>query len=357
MKNEAAVNDGNAPVYAQTRLDSAYKELNINWQDMVYYDALAQDHQLSFSGRDEKQSYLLSGNYSDQPSIIRNAGFNKASIRLNYERNISPKLKVGLRSFLSTADRDFGLQSNWTGILGSTVVMGALSFNPLQNPYDAETGEIDEDLTNNPLVLLNKVTDKTNIKTIISNFSADYNITKDLTYSLKAGVNQVYSLRSIYYPTGTFIGDSAPGGSATRADNSNSNYLIDNILTFKKRIARKHNINAVGGFSYQYWTREATSVTGLGFPSNTLSYHNLEGASFPGRTYYSLRERALQSVIGRVNYSYDRRYLLTLTGRYDGSTRLAPGNKWELYPSAGLGWNASNEKFFKQNVDFISLLK
>lgn len=357
MKNEAAVNDGSEPVYADMQLDSALMVPNTNWQDEIYRNALAQDHQLSFSGRDERQNYLLSGNYADQASIIKNAGFTKGSLRLNYERNVTPKLTVGLRSFLSVANRDFGLQSNWTGILGSSVVLGALTFNPLQTPYDPETGDIDDELTNNPLTLLNSVTDKTNIKTVIASFNADYKITKDLTYSLKAGINQVYSLRNIYYPTGTFIGDSAPGGSASRADNSNGNYLVDNILTYKKLIAEKHNINAVAGFSYQYWTREATSVTGLGFPSNTLSYYNLEGAAFPGRTFYSLRDRALQSVIGRVNYSYDRRYLLTLTARYDGSTRLAPGNKWELYPSLGLGWNVSNEEFFKSNVTFMSSAK
>lgn len=357
MRNEAAVNDGLVPVYSAQQLDSISKTINIDWQDEVYQNAFAQDHQLSFSGRDKKYSYLLSGNFSDQKSIIPKAGYTRAGVRLNYQRQISPKLTVGLRTFLSTANRKFGLQSNWTGILGSSVVMGALSFNPLQNPYDPETGDIDEDLANGPLLLINKVTDKTKISTIISNFNADYQISKSLTYNLKAGVNQIYSLRNIYYPTGTFIGNTAPGGSATRADNNNSNYLIENLLTFKKNYSEKHSINAVGGFSYQNWFSNATSVTNLGFPSNSLGYNNLESAQFPGRTYYSLRERALASIIGRVNYAYDRKYLLTLTGRYDGSTRLADGHKWELYPSVGLGWNVSNEEFFKDNVKLLSLFK
>lgn len=352
MKNEAALNDGLDSVYSGFQLDSISKAININWQDEVYRNALAQDHQLSFSGKDKKYSYLLSANYSDQASIISKAGYTKGGIRLNYERQISPKLTVGLRSFLSTADRKFGLQSNWTGILGSSVVMGALSFNPLQNPYDPETGDVNEDLANGPLLLIEKVTDRTKINTIISNFNADYKISESFTYSLKAGINQIYSLRNIYYPTGTFIGNTAPGGSATRADNNNTNYVIDNLLAFKKTYLDKHSINAVGGFSYQNWVNNATSVTNLGFPSNSLSYNNPAGAQFPGRTYYSLNERALASLLGRINYAFDRRYLLTLTGRYDGSTRLSPGHKWEFYPSVGLGWNVSNEKFMNDSKVF-----
>lgn len=362
MKNEAAVNDGTfgngiVTTYSDFQLDSISKAININWQDLVYRGAVAQDYQLSFSGKEKGFNYLLSGNYSDQQSIIDKAGFTKGGLRLNFEKNISPKLTVGLRSFLALADRKFGLQSNWTGILGSSVVMGAISFNPLQNPFDPETGEIDEDLANNPLTLLNSVTDRTSIRTVVSNFSADYKLNKNLTYSLKAGINEIYSLRNIYYPTGTFIGNSAPGGSATNADNRNGNYLLDNLLSYKQLFAKKHSINAVGGFSYQQFYGKSTSVTNLGFPSNSLTFKNLASASFPGRPYNSSETRALQSIIGRFNYAFDRRYLLTLTGRYDGSTRLAPGNKWDLYPSVGLGWNVSNEKFFPDNSDFLSLFK
>jgi TonB-linked SusC/RagA family outer membrane protein len=356
-RNEAAVNSGATPVYNEAQLDSISRKSNTNWQDHVYRDAISQDHQITFSGRDKKYNYLLTANYSEQASIIKKAGFTKGGVRLNFEKEITPKLRVGLRTYLSKADRKFGLQSNWTGILGSTVVMGALTFNPLQNAVDPVTGLDNEDLTNGPMLLINKVIDRTGINTIISNFNADYTISKNLTFTVKGGVNEIYSLRNIWYPTGTFIGDSAPGGSATRADNSNSNYLVESLLSYKKVFQKKHSVNAVLGYSYQKWFNKATSYTALGFPSNTLSYYNIEGATFPGRLYSSDRNRALESLIGRVNYSYDRKYLLTLTSRYDGSTRLSPGNKWSLYPSVGLGWNVSNEGFIKDNLEFLSLFK
>ena len=358
-KNEAAVNDGKDPVYDQAELDSVAKLPNVNWQDEVYRNAFSQDYQVSFTGSERnKYNYLLSGNYADQQSIILNAGFKRGGLRLNYERNISSKIKVGLRSFMSLADRKFGLQSNWTGILSGSTVMGALAFNPLQEPYTGdEDDEIDGALQNNPLTLIKYVSDRTSVRTLVSNFSLDYKITPSLSYQLRAGINDIFSRRNVYYPTGTWLGDTAPGGYATRAENDNYNYLIDNLLMFKKVFASKHSINAVGGFSWQQWFNSSSSVINMDFPSNTLTYYNMEGAAYPGRYYNGDRTRALESVIGRINYTYDKRYSIMATGRYDGSTRLSPGHKWLLYPSVGLAWNATNEAFFKDNIKFLSSLK
>lgn len=362
-RNEAYLNDGGPGLtpgdpltkpYSDFQLDSISKAININWQDEVYHKAFSQDHQVSFSGRDAKSNYLISGNYSDQKSIIKNAGYKRYGFRVNYERHLSNRLTVGINTYYSLANRLYGQQSNWTGILGSSAVMGALSFNPLQSAFDAN-GDLDENFANNPVLVTSLVKDKTQIRTLISNFTLTYKLTENLKYELRAGVNDLYSLRNLYYPTGTFIGNTAPNGSATRADNSNSNYLVDNILTYKKTINDKHSINAVGGFSYQQWRSAQTSVTNQNFPSNALTSYNMASASSPGRTYTTDQSRALASIIARLNYSFDRRYNLTLTGRYDGASRLAEGNKWQLFPSLGLGWNVSNEKFFTSKT--ISQLK
>lgn len=362
-RNEAFLNDGGSGLspgdpalvpYSDFQLDSISKAININWQDEVYHKALSQDHQISFSGRDAKSNYLISGNYSDQNSIIKNASYKRYGFRVNYERQLSNKLTVGINTYFSLANRAYGQQSNWTGILGSSAVMGALSFNPLQSAFEAD-GTLDEDFANNPVLVTSLVKDKTQIRTLIANLNIQYKITNDLIYEIRGGINDLYSLRNLYYPTGTFIGNSAPNGSATKADNNNSNYLIDNILTYKKIFNKRHSVNAVGGFSYQQWRSTQTSVTNQNFPSNALTYYNMASAASPGRTYTTDQSRALASVISRFIYSYDRRYSLTLTGRYDGASRLAEGNKWYLFPSVGAAWNISNEKFFNSNA--VSLLK
>lgn len=356
FKNEAAMNDGTEPPYSIEQIDSIESNgINIDWQDQVYIKALSQDHQLSFSGRDAKSNYAITANYSDQKSIIRNAKFNRYGLRANYERQVTDRIKVSIRNYFSMADRYYGQQSNWTGIMGSSAVLGALVTNPLRIAY-TEDGELDETFANNPVLVTSLVKDKTQIRTLISNLSVDYSIFKGLTYTFRAAINDVYTLRNVYYPKGTFIGNTAPNGSATRADNSNTNYLADHLLTYKTNIKNKHSINAVGGFSFQRWSSKSTSVTNMNFPSDQLTYYNFNAASSPGRMItVGPRFRVLKSLLGRFNYAYDRRYILTLTGRYDGSSVLA--KKWDFFPSIGLGWNAMNEDFFSGVKDVVSTLK
>lgn len=355
-RNEAALNDGKDSVYVARQLDSISNAINIDWQDQVYHEALSQQHQLSFSGKDDKNSYFITAAYSNNNSILKNADFTRYGLRVNLSRKISKKLTVGIRSYLSLADRNYGQESNWTGILGSSAVMGALSFNPLRMAYDPD-GDLDETFANNPTLVTTLVKDRTQMRTVIANMNVDYNIARGLTYTLRGGVNDLYSLRELYYPTGTFIGNSAPGGSASRADNSNGNFVVDHMLTYKRVFARKHRINAVGVYAYQKWQNKYSSNTSMNFPSNAMGYYNLQSATSPGRMYTGTRTRALASVLGRLNYTFDNRYALMLTARYDGASRLAEGNQWQLFPSVGLGWNLSNEKFFNNNITFVNFLK
>lgn len=359
-KNEAAANDGLNPVYNQAQLDSVDKLPNNNWQDLVYRNALSQDYYLSITGNEpDKWNYLLSANYADMQSIITNAGFKRGSIRLNYDRNISRKIKIGLRTFASSSYRDFGAQSNWTGILSGSTVLGALAFSPLDEPFtDDEGDEINAALLNNPLTVIYNATDKTSIRTFISNFSLDYKISPSLTYQFRAGVNDISTERNLYYPTGTFLGDQAPNGYASQAGNDNYNYLLEHVLSFRKVYRKKHSINATAGYSWQQWFNKSSSVVNVDFPSNTLTYHNMQSSAYPGRYYSWDQNRALSSFIGRLNYTYDRRYSVMATARYDGSSRLAAGHKWLLYPSVGLAWNATNEKFFQRYAEkYLSTFK
>lgn len=364
FRNEAYLNDGGdsaglgtaGGTYSLSQIDSLYSARNVDWQEEVYRNALSQDHQISISGRDPRNRYLLSGNYSDQKSIIRGASFDRYGLRFNFEREVNSRFTVGLRNYFSLSNRVYGQQSNWTGILGSSAVMGALSFNPLRTPYN-DDGDVDESFANNPVLVAEKVKDRTQIRTIISNLTAEYKFSKSFSYQLRAGINTLNSLRKVYYPTGTFIGNSAPGGSATRAEQENINALLDNILTYSQLLAKKHSVNMVGGFSYQTWKNAETSVSAMTFPSNALGYNNFATAANTGRFYNPERTRALASVLARLNYAYDKRYILTLTGRYDGATRLAEGNKWHMFPSVGLGWNVSQEKFFSGFSDKVSLFK
>ena len=355
FENEAALNGNKDSVWSQHQLDSISGEVNTDWQDLLYRTAISQDHQLAFSGGGKKNHYRIAANYSDMESIITNSGLKKGGLRLNYQRNFSKKLNVGLRTYFSYTNSRHAQESNWTGIAGSSAVLGALIFNPLKQVYKAE--EDDDLVPNNPLMIATMVDDRTKIFTLVSNFTLSYNFTKHLSYRLRAGANGLYALRQVYYPSGTFIGNKGPNGSASRGDKLNMNYVVDNIFTYKRTFNKVHALNALAGFSYQNWRRMRSSVTSNDFPSDALSYNNFASAAAPGRDYTADNSRALTSWITRIKYTYDRRYLLTFTGRYDGATRLAIGKQWQFFPSIGLGWNISNESFFEPITSTVSLLK
>ena len=362
FRNEAAVNDGQTPFFNQEQLDSVNRLPNTDWQDIIYRNAVSQEYYLSATGNEQnKWNYLFSANYADMQSIIKNSGMKRGSVRLNYTRDVNKNLKISLRTVATYARRNFGAQSNWTGIVSGSTVLGSIVQNPLRIPYaDDDSDEPDFSLNDNPLTVLMYVKDHSTIRTFTSNFTADYKITPHLTYQLKAGVNDINTIRNLYHPTGTWLGNTSPNGYASQAGNNNYNYMIDHILMFRRVYDKKHSINAVGGFAWQQWFNRSSSVIGMDFPSNTLGYENMEGAAYPGRYFSGNRNRALASFIGRVNYTYDRRYAIMATGRYDGSSRLSPGHNWILYPSLGVSWNASNENFFKQyvkNNNYLSSLK
>lgn len=354
--NEARASGGLAPRFDEQAIDSISAAINFDWQREILKNSFSHNQQLSLSGADERNKYYVTGNYTDQNSLILNAGFKRYGFRLNYERKVSGRLTFGLNTNMSLMDRQYGQQSNATAITNSNVVLGAMIYTPIQGAYDLEN-DIDDAFVNNPMIIATRVKDNTKIRTIITNATLTYDFNKYLKYTLRAGVNDIYSLRYVYHPVGTFLGNAAPNGIATRADNSNRNYLVDNLLNYNRVFAKKHRLNAVGGFSWQSWNTQATSVTNKDFPSDALEYYNFQSANAPGVMYTTFRSRALQSALARANYAYDSRYLLTLTSRADGSSRLAKEKKWGFFYSAGLGWNISNERFFSYNVNFINNLK
>ena len=354
-ENEAAVNEGLGVVYNDYALDSlANLYGNVNWQDLAYQTARSQEHQLSLSGNSSKGNYLVSGNFSDNQGVVNNASFKRGAFRVNLDRKFSKKLSFSLRSSLGYTARAYQGHSSGSQVFEPNLVLSALAISPLNIPF-SEDGDLDMSLFNNPVIVSELKKDNTNTTLVVTNMSLTYELLKGLTYNIKGGINDVNTLRQVYWPRGTRIGDDV-NGSATRATNVNRNYMIDHLLTYKKS-KKGSSLNVVLGYSYQEWIRKQSSVSSTGFPSDELGYENIAMAENQGITYTSHRTKALQSVLGRANYSFKSKYLITFTGRADGSSQLAPGNKWYFFPSMALGWNVAKERFFSNNISFIDELK
>lgn len=337
-------------------LEKASTYPDTNWQDEVYDMGYSQDYQLAISGGNNKgERFRFSAGFTDINTFVKNANFRRGSVRFRYSRPLSKKITMDFNTSYNIAWQDQLPQSSRQGSLMGSTVLGAMAFKPILNAYDDEGGLDDEDSANNP-VLLREIVDNKTEKTVFGiNMKIDYQIYRDLIFSVRGTFGRTTAKRDQYYPRGTYTGNNY-NGQAYWAYHVVMNYLTDYMLNYKKKIG-KHNIYATAAYSWQQFYDHSANQVSRNFPNDKLTFHNLQSAQNPGVMTTGYTDHGLASFIGRAIYSYDRRYVLTVTGRSDGSSRLSPGHKWNFFPSASFAWNVSNEKFMRPVKKTLSNLK
>lgn len=350
--NEGAKNDGLDSIYKAPAI-ARLQGIDNNWQDQVFHTGVTNNYQLSVSGGDDKNKYYLVGDYTDINGPVHNSALTRGNIRLNYDRTVNKALTIKFNITATKSTAKLGLNSAQSGLQSANVISSALLVRPFVNAVD-EAGEIDQAVADNPITVLRLQKDITANDLVSGNFTADLKLTKDLILKGNFGAYTTNTLRQTYSPRGTYIGDQL-GGYAFRGQNTRFNYLSELTLNYQK-VIKKNSISAVAGYTYQKWDQKGLGTSASGFPNDNLTYESFQSAKSPGTTTTTHQQWALASFLGRVNYAYDDKYLLTLTGRADGSTKLAVGHKWSFFPSAALAWKVNKEEFFK-NITFISSLK
>lgn len=340
----------------QDALDRAAIYPDTNWQNEVYDMGYSQDHQLAISGGGANgDRFRISGGYTDMNTFIRNANYRRGSLRFRYSRPLSKKVTLDINSSYNIAWQDQLPQSSRQGSLMGSTVLGALAFKPIRTAYDEEGGLDDEESGNNPVLLRELVDNKTEKTVFNINMKVDYQIFKDLTFSVRGTFGRTTAKRDQYWPRGTYTGDTY-NGQAYWAYHVVMDYLTDYMLNYSKKKGR-HSIYATAAYSWQQSYDHSANEVSRNFPNDKLTFHNMQSALNPSTMTTGYTDHALASFIGRAIYSYDRRYVFTATGRYDGSSRLASGHKWDFFPSASFAWNVTNEKFMRQADRILSNLK
>ncbi|WP_298551485.1 TonB-dependent receptor [uncultured Algibacter sp.] len=342
------------------QINSAYVQGpdSTNWQDLIFTTGHTTNHQLSFSGGSDKMNYYVSGNYFDQDGVVINSGFERFSFLTNIDAQINDKLKIGFNAFGSRSNKDgVSSQADSGGRGSGDVISIAYRFVP-------DIGVLDENGNNtfnpvgdnidNPFAVATERVDETVEDIYRANFYGEYKILDNLVFKSTFGFNSRNETRGQYTPS-TLITSAADVGGIASIENLKRNTLLtENYFTYTKEIG-KGNITALVGFSYQK-DEEFTNSTGAqGFITNSTSYLNLATASVPLLPESFFRDRELQSLYGRINYSYDDRYLITLTARRDGSSVFAKNNKYAFFPSGAIGWKISNEDFLKDSATISNL--
>jgi TonB-dependent starch-binding outer membrane protein SusC len=324
---------------------------NTDWQKEIFRDAVSHDHNLSVSGSLKRMPYRISYGYTDQQGILKTTGIQRNSLNINVNPTLlNGDLKLNLSAKGSYTTSNFGE----TGAVGN-----AVAFDPTQPVYDEAAtqyggyfswlskGAISG--TANPVAQLSQTDNQSTSNRIIANFQAEYKLRffPDIKINVNAGIDRVVSDGFHRVPlTAAFEnnGIAAPGTQLVGKDNTyggrNQSELLDIYANYLKQFGQ-HKLDITAGYGWQHFYRDAYSV-------NTSIARTV---SNPSRS-----QNYLVSFFGRLNYTYNGKYLLTATLRDDGSSRFGSSNKWGLFPSVALAWRMKDESFLS-DVNILSDLK
>ena len=354
--NEAYTYSSGNPVYSSSNPAPAY---DTDWQDEIIKNSSAtQDYSIAFRGGKDKTTYMISGNIYDQEGMLQASGFNKYTLRTNLDHEFRSWLSIGTHLQVGRSERD--VRENATG----NIFRYGWNTVPVKNPdgswyYATEDPTISSyfEGTWNPVAEASEVTNQLSTDRILGDVYAVFKPVKNLSFKTNFGVDIANQKNYQYYTSLSAAGI----GSGSKGVGSQSYYrktsrLTENILTYSNSWD-KHRLTATGVYSWQEYVYESLTARGSGFENdatgaNDMSYASQESITI-GSDKYSNR---LISWTARASYSYADKYLVTATGRYDGSSRFGENNKWGFFPSLGLGWKVDQEAFM-QNADAISNLK
>lgn len=352
--NEAKLNANQTPVYVNPKnLETT------DWQDAIMGNAPMANYQLTFSGGDEKTKYSITGSYFSQDGIITNSDFKRYSFRSNLDREVSKRLTVGTSVTYARVTSN-GVLTN-AGTIVPGVVTDALLFNPILPIYDSTvvggyTYENDRGkLLGNPVAEVDKYNSYTTSSRFFGNMYARYKIMEGLEFKTSFGAD-AFSNRDNSYAPYYLKRAQASKGEASLGNVQGLTWLNENTFSYNKQFKNEHSLNAVAGFTVQQFQNESMFVYAFDFPDDRTGYHDISAALNPQKPFNGESKWSLVSFLGRINYTIKDKYLFTLTGRSDGSSKFADGNKYGFFPSGAFAWRVSKEKFM-EHVSAVSDLK
>ena len=349
------VPDPNNP--GQTYYDKGPQDFigdNNNWQDRIFRSGLYQNYSVNINGGTDAGTHSITFNYLDQEGTIQNSDYNRFGLGLNLGRNISKTFKIGTSTSLaSTLTNGVKTGTDKSDAASAGVIRSALTFPSTISDPIAYDGVGDAFITN-PYIYVNDVLNKVRGLNIFSSNYLEARFLKDFKFRQNVGFNYSSSTRDQYYPTSVYEGF-AMRGWGLKADNIWNNITSESILTYDKKI-EKHSLNVMGAGTFERTNGQSKRAEAKTFPNDNLQNENLAAGEVIMPVVTNRYQSTLMSFLGRANYSFDDRYLLTLSYRQDGSSKFGKNNKWAGFPSAAAAWKISNEDFMK-NVKTISDLK
>lgn len=365
---EAYKEDPTFTTEKKEKFTNQYKKgYDTNWWDEVTRTAFTQNYNVSIrKGTDKSRTSISLGYIGDEGSIITTE-FNRLSLRLNQEYDINDYITVGATlNGAKIRQRDTGALSSFDLILKADPFTPVI--NPLVDPSSSnyeynKYAPTEWSFDPNPVALL-ELPDRYNDKlNLFGNVFAQVKLLKGLSYRVQYSFERNHDVFKNFNPAyeSTFSEDNLTTTSGkylteTQLTNNSSvvsNYSVEQRLNYNTSFGRS-TLDAMVAMTYEKNTSEGINAFKRGALGNDEIYHVLDAQTVGDQTSGGKETSAMLSYLGRINYSYDDRYLATINFRADGSSRFAKGNRWGYFPSDSLGWRINNEQFFKNlNIDNV----
>ncbi|WP_183559174.1 TonB-dependent receptor [Mucilaginibacter sp. SP1R1] len=331
---------------------------DVDWQKATTRTSVSQNHNLAFTGGSDNINYGLFMNYADDEGIILNSYLKRYNVRLTFDNQIKPWLKVG--ATLNYNSQDKRTADDGTG--GNNIprmLIEMVPFIPIKYPdgtYGKRTDYPNLEGGDNPVAQANEIESLYRTRVFSGNGYANINILPGLDFRSVLGVTTSANYNP-HFQSGLVGGPVADQKySSASIDQANNTYWQwDNYATYNKVFNKVHSINVVAGYEKTSFQQVGLYESTGSLSDNFYQYYNLSAGSIPAIPKSNYLAYQFESIFGRINYAYNDKYLLTVTGRRDGSSRFGTNVKNGFFPSAAIAWRASQEDFLKDNKTISDL--
>jgi TonB-dependent starch-binding outer membrane protein SusC len=315
-------------------------QVDVNWLDQVFRVAPMSSYELSASGGDASTNFFISGNYFNQEGTLLGTDYQRLNGRLNLDHRMNDRVSFG-----ASFGASYSLNNRMEGDRSlNGVLPNALTMPPI-HPVFREDGSYDESGPYaNPVAIGTEAINEAHSYRTLGNAFVDIRMLNNVTFSSKWGFDYM-SLREHSYDPPTTRQGARSNGIGIEAQNNVLNIVSNNLLRYSNSFNNVHNVEALAGYSFEIFQRRNQYARGVDFPGPYFQY--ISEAATITSSYARAVNRGMNSVFGQLKYNYDYRYLLTFSGRYDGSSKFGQNNQYGFFPAVSLAWRLSEEEFFK----------
>ncbi len=335
--------------------------IDTDWQDLMYRTGYVNSHDVSVSGGTTGGSYNFGAAYYRDQGVVPTQNYTRYSIHGSFEQYVGKWFHFGLMT-----------NSNYNVTKGQNVdLYSVLEMTPMTTPYNEDgslkrtlqmpmdnvyvvTRDVVENLSDS---WLNETRALATYNTLFSEVECPW--VKGLKYRINIGMNYRSEKNGAFTGEGINSSTADTPSTASLIHSETTNWSVENLISYDRTFAKKHQLNVVAMFSAEQTTYTKSAIAGKDIPAEYFQYYNIgyaNGTITVDPNDWAYQRSGLMSWMGRAMYTYDNRYMISATVRADGSSRLAKGHQWHTYPAVSVGWNLRNEPFMK-NVTCMDNLK